>query len=122
MTRLACPVLSLMKIIKMPSAVLLATFLSLSLGSSALAEEEMKQNKSSDSWLPSLITDTPQEGFALAVTLSQKGVGTTQPDTSVRKALRGAYAHDPDSLIAASQVIALHFQTVAAANDYWKED
>nr|WP_299242470.1 hexameric tyrosine-coordinated heme protein [uncultured Halomonas sp.] len=97
-------------------------FLCLDLGSSALAEEGMKQSKGSDDWLPSLITETPQEGFALAVTLSQKGVGTTQPDTSVRKALRGAYAHDPDSLIAASQVIALHFQTVAAANGYWKED
>ncbi len=122
MTRLAPPVLSTMKTAKMPSAVLMAMFLSLGLGSSALAEEEMKQSKSSDSWLPSLITETPQEGFALAVTLSQKGVGTTQPDTSVRKALRGAYAHDPDSLIAVSQVIATHFQTVAAANDYWKED
>jgi hypothetical protein len=50
------------------------------------------------------------------------GVGTTQPDVDVRKALRGAYAHDPDSLIAATQVIAIHFQTVAAANDYWQED
>ncbi|MDN3522981.1 hexameric tyrosine-coordinated heme protein [Halomonas ramblicola] len=76
---------------------------------------------SDDSWLPSLITETPQEGFALAVTLAQKGVATTQPDAEVRQDLRPEYAEDPDSLTAASQVIATHFQTVAAANDYWRE-
>lgn len=69
----------------------------------------------------SLITDTPDAGFALAVKLSQKGVGTVQPDVEVRKGLRGEYAHNPDSLIATSQVIAIHFQTVAAANDYWRK-
>jgi hypothetical protein len=39
----------------------------------------------------------------------------------VLKKLRPAYAHDPDSLIAASQVIAIHFQTIAAANNYWRK-
>ena|SRR5699024_1751665 len=70
----------------------------------------------------SLITNTPEEGFALAVKLSQKGVATVQPDAEVRKGLRNSYAYDTDSLIAASQVIAIHFQTVAAANDYWEND
>lgn len=73
-------------------------------------------------WLPSLITETPQEGFALAVTLARKGVGTTQTDSEVLKKLRPAYSHDPDSLIAASQVVAIHFQTVAAANNYWRSE
>ena len=27
-----------------------------------------------DTWLPSLITATPQEGFELAITLSRRGV------------------------------------------------
>ncbi|WFM71230.1 hexameric tyrosine-coordinated heme protein [Halomonas sp. CKK8] len=90
------------------------------LGSTALADDHEAMG-SGDVWLPSLITETPQEGFALAVTLSQKGVGTTQPDAEVRKAQRPEYAEDPDSLIAASHVIATHFQTVAAANDYWRE-
>lgn len=103
------------------SSLLLGGMLTLGWTSMTFAED-MQESTSSESWLPSLITETPQEGFALAVKLSQKGVGTTQPDTSVRKALRGAYAHDPDSLIAVSQVIATHFQTVAAANDYWRED
>jgi hypothetical protein len=69
----------------------------------------------------SLITDTPAEGFELAVKLSQRGVAKTQTDPEVRKLLRGAYAQDADSLINVSQVIAIHYQTVAAANDYWRK-
>lgn len=71
-------------------------------------------------WLKSLITETPQEGFALAVTLSRRGVKTTQPDTEVLHKLRPEYANDADSLTAASQVIAINFQTIAAANNYWR--
>lgn len=73
-----------------------------------------------DTWLPSLITATPQEGFDLAITLSRKGVKYTQPDGEVLHKLRADYANNADSLTAASQVIAIHFQTVAAANDYWR--
>ena len=73
-----------------------------------------------DTWLPSLITATPQEGFELAITLSRRGVKYTQPDTEVLHKLRPEYANDADSLTAASQVIAINFQTIAAANDYWK--
>src|SRR5690625_7558366 len=58
-----------------------------------------------------LITATPEEGFALAVTLSRKGVTTTQTDREVLHALRPDYAHNSDALIAASQVIAIHYQT-----------
>ena len=46
----------------------------------------------------------------------------TQGDREVLFAGRAEYAEDPDSLIAASQVIAIHFQTIAQANDYWRED
>lgn len=69
----------------------------------------------------SLQTASADEGFALAVKLSQKAVGTVQPDVEVRKQLRQVYANNPDSLIAVSQVVAIHFQTIAAANDYWRE-
>ena len=69
----------------------------------------------------SLITETPEEGFALAVALARKGVTETQPDTEVLHRLRDQYANDPDSLTAASHVVAVHFQTVAAANDYWRK-
>ncbi|MBP9534783.1 MAG: hexameric tyrosine-coordinated heme protein [Pseudoxanthomonas sp.] len=73
-----------------------------------------------DAWLTTLITATPQEGFELAVTLSRRGVKYTQPDVSVLKELRADYAHSADSLTAASQVIAINFQTIAAANGYWR--
>jgi hypothetical protein len=80
------------------------------------------QENAAETWLPTLITETPEEGFELAVTLARTGVRLTQPDVEVLRKLRPAYAHDPDSLTAASQVIAIHFQTIAAANDYWRSD
>ncbi len=73
-----------------------------------------------DTWLTTLITDTPQAGFELAITLSRRGVRYTQPDTEVLHRLRPDYAENADSLTAASQVIAINFQTVAAANNYWR--
>lgn len=74
-----------------------------------------------DTWLTSLITATPQEGFELAITLSRRGVKYTQPDPEMLKKLRPDYAESADSLTAASQVIAVNFQTVAAANNYWRD-
>ena len=71
-------------------------------------------------WLPSLITPSPQAGYELAVTLSRKAVAFTQPDAEVRKEIRLHYANDAANLIAASHVVATHFQTIAAANEYWK--
>jgi len=70
----------------------------------------------------SLITDTPEEGFQVAIQLARKGVTSTQPDKDVLFMLRDVYAKDPDALIASSQVIAIHFQTVAAANNYWRKE
>lgn len=75
----------------------------------------------SEKWLPTLITETPEEGFELAITLSRKGVKKTQPDMEVLKKLRSEYADNADSLTAASQVIAINFQTIAAANNYWND-
>lgn len=72
------------------------------------------------SWLPTLITQTPEEGFDLAVKMARVGVKKTQPDDEVRRKLRAVYENDADSLTMASHVIATHFQAVAAANNYWK--
>lgn len=71
-------------------------------------------------WITSLKTKTPQQGFELAILLAQKGIEYTQPDEKIRKRLRPKYSRNAGDLIAASEVIALHFQTVAKANDYWK--
>ena len=76
----------------------------------------------SNLWLKSLKTKTPQEGFELAIKLAQKGVEYTQPSEAIRKRLRPKYSKNADSLSFASQVIAINFQTVAAANNYWKKE
>lgn len=73
-----------------------------------------------DTWLTSLKTNTPQEGYELAIKLSQMGVRYTQPSEKVRNRLRPMYSNNANSLIFVSQVIAVNFQTVAAANNYWQ--
>ncbi|MCG8562400.1 MAG: hexameric tyrosine-coordinated heme protein [Hyphomicrobiales bacterium] len=73
-----------------------------------------------DAWLPTLITETPQEGYDLAVKLARMAVKMTQPDAQIREALRADYANNADSLTAASHVVAVHFGTVAATNGYWR--
>lgn len=74
----------------------------------------------SEPYLPTLITADPESGFQLAIKLSRLGVKFTQPDAEVRDRLRAAYAESADGLTAASQVVAINFQTVAAANNYWR--
>ncbi len=71
------------------------------------------------SWLPTLKTATPEEGFELALKMSRMGVKYTQPDDAVRGKLRKVYENNADSLTQASQVVAINFQTVSAANNYW---
>lgn len=74
----------------------------------------------SDLWLSSLLTASPQEGFELAIKLSRMGVKYTQPSAEVRDKLRPDYAENAGSLTLASQVVAINFQTVSAANNYWR--
>jgi hypothetical protein len=64
------------------------------------------------SWLPTLNTNTPQEGFELAVKLSRLAVIVSQSCDDNRQ---GAPMRPDDAwqLIAAAHVIALNFQTVA---------
>ena len=71
-------------------------------------------------WLPTLETSGPEEGFALALKLARKGVASTQTSPEVRSRLRAAYEQDTAQLIQASHVVAVHFQTIAAANGWWR--
>lgn len=71
------------------------------------------------SWLTSLKTKTPEEGFELALKMSRMAVKYTQPDGAIREKLRADYEQNADSLTMASQVVAINFQTVAKANNYW---
>ncbi len=73
------------------------------------------------SYLPTLITKDPEEGYQLAIKLSRLAVKFTQPDADVRDSLRPAYAENADSLTLVSQVVAINFQTVAEANNYWRD-
>ena len=68
-----------------------------------------------------LITKTPEEGRALALLLARHTIHNIQPDLDVLKAGRPNYSTNPDSLTAACQVVAIEFQTIAAANNYWRE-
>ncbi|AXH96899.1 hexameric tyrosine-coordinated heme protein [Ornithinimicrobium avium] len=68
-----------------------------------------------------LITATPQEGRELAIAMARKSVGAIQTDADTRKKLRPDYANNADSLTHAAQVVAIEFQTIAAANDYWRD-
>lgn len=71
-------------------------------------------------WLESLLTKTPQEGRELAIKMSRKSIAAIQTDPEVRKKLRKDYAEDTAQLIASAQVIATEFQTIALANNFWK--
>jgi len=73
-------------------------------------------------YLKSLQCATPAEGRQLAFTLARKTIGAIQTDPEVRKKLRPKYAEDTAQLIASSQVVAIEFQTIAMANNYWKNE
>lgn len=68
-----------------------------------------------------LITATPEEGRALAIMIARKTIAAIQPDADARGGLRALYANDPALLTAAGHVVAIEFQTVAAANNYWRD-
>ena len=71
-------------------------------------------------WLSTLTTGSPEEGFDLAIKLSRMAVKITQPDANIRTAMRPRYANDASDLIASSHVVAVNFATIAAANGNWR--
>ncbi len=73
------------------------------------------------SCLPSLITNTAEEGYKVAIKLSRMAVKMTQPDDASREKMRPDYANNADSLIQVSLVVATNFNTVAKANNYWRD-
>lgn len=74
-----------------------------------------------ENYLPSLITATPMEGRELAIKLARKSIAAIQPNAKTREYLREKYATDTSQLISSAEVIAIEFQTIAAANNYWRK-
>lgn len=68
-----------------------------------------------------LITETPEEGRALAVKMARLIIKATQPNEAARNTMRDVYANDPAMLINIGQVVATEFSTIAAANNYWRK-
>ena len=68
-----------------------------------------------------LITSSREEGRKLALTIARHTIHNLQPDLDVLRGGRPNYSANPDSLIAASQVVAIEFQTIAAANNDWRK-
>lgn len=73
-----------------------------------------------DQWLPTLIAPTPEAGYEIAIKLSRMAVKMTQPDGAVREKLRSIYDRDAKALVSVAGVVATNFQTVAAANNWWR--
>lgn len=67
-----------------------------------------------------LITPTPEAGRQLALTIARHTIHNIQPDLDALIAGRKVYSPNPDSLTAASHVVATEFATIAAANGYWR--
>lgn len=68
----------------------------------------------------SLITKTPEEGRQLAVKMARLIIKLTQPDEEKRQQLREVYGNDAMMLIVVGQTVAAEFATIAAANNYWR--
>jgi Hexameric tyrosine-coordinated heme protein (HTHP) len=69
----------------------------------------------------SLLTETPEAGRQLAVKMARLMIKLIQPDEAKRLQLREAYGNDAMMLIAAGQMVATEFATIAAANNYWRK-
>lgn len=65
---------------------------------------------------------TPEEGRALPLTMARHVIRNIQPDVDLLKAAPPNYSTKPEDLIGgAGQVVAIEFQTIAAANHYWRK-
>lgn len=97
--------------------MLLLAFVSIGFDQTVCAEEQ----KNTEDYMPSLITKTPLEGRMLAIKIIRKTIGTIQQDPEIKKSVRKKYEEDPQLLMYAAELVAIEFQTIAIANNYWRE-
>ncbi|MBB3543048.1 MULTISPECIES: hexameric tyrosine-coordinated heme protein [unclassified Rhizobium] len=69
----------------------------------------------------SLETETPRQGLDLAARISWEIVKMVQPSNQIRDRLLAIYEDDAESILTACQIVAVNFQTIAAANGYWSK-
>ena len=53
--------------------------------------------------------------------LTRKTIATIQPDADIRSSLRGDYDSDTEKLMQAGQIVAIEFQAIAQANNFWRD-
>jgi Hexameric tyrosine-coordinated heme protein (HTHP) len=68
----------------------------------------------------SFVTDTPEDGCALAMKLVGHVIHGTQSEPDALNIHRLDVATRPGSSIAASQILAIAFQIIAEVNNYWR--
>lgn len=91
------------------------------LGSGFTQSVYATEQKSTEDYMPSLITKTPLEGRMLAIKIIRKTIGTIQQDSEIKQAVRKKYEDDPQLLMYAAELVAIEFKTIAIANNYWRE-
>lgn len=70
--------------------------------------------------LKDLETETPGDGFELAIELSRGAVKATRPGGAAGEQPRQSGEVGAASLTEAAQVVAINFLTVAMANGFWR--
>jgi len=68
----------------------------------------------------SFVTETPEDGCALAVRLAGHVIHSTQSEADALDSPWRETAARPGSSIAASQILAIAFRLVAEVNNYWR--
>ena len=54
--------------------------------------------------------------------MARKSIAAIQTNSEMRKKMRADYASDTSQLIASAQVIAIEFQTISQANNFWRNE
>ena len=68
----------------------------------------------------SCVTDTREDGCALAVKLAGRVIHSTQSEADAPDIRRLDWATRPGRSIAASQILAIAFRIIAEVNNYWR--
>jgi hypothetical protein len=84
----------------------------------------MSRREPDEEWVlvpgTSCVTDTPEDGCALAVKLAGRVMHSTQSEADALDSRRLDWATRPGRSIAASENLAIAFRIIAAVNNDWR--